>query len=68
MHIMIQIYYRYENEEGNSVMSHITIIESMARQLADYGIPVDDQQLLPKSSRRFLRVFTIFNLPEIFNL
>jgi hypothetical protein len=42
MHIMIQKYYRYEYEEGNSVMSHITTIESMARQLADYGSPVDD--------------------------
>lgn len=47
-HIMVQKFYKYEFEEGNNVMTHISTIEGMALQLSDLGTPIDQTQLLTK--------------------
>jgi len=47
-HVLIDRFFRYEYEEGNDVMAHVSKIESFVHQLRDMGTMLDEDQLTTK--------------------
>ena len=47
-HLLCEKFYKYKCEQGSSIMSHISAVETMANQLKDLGVGIDETQLITK--------------------
>ena len=48
MHLLLQRFFEHPYQKGNDVISHITAIETFARQIEDLGSPLTDAQIIKK--------------------
>ncbi|KZS04595.1 Uncharacterized protein APZ42_032417 [Daphnia magna] len=48
VHSLLQRFFEYPYQKGDDVMSHITAIETFARQLEDLGSPLTEAQIITK--------------------